>query len=355
MHIKDSIKSVSWRKAKRMPWRLESAQSVVLDGNVYVGSGKTVIVYHTEQDEWHQLPNPPQKDFSMAVLNDKLVLVGGMDIHGIFVQRILDKLTVWDQANGNWTHPFPNMPAARYNVSSAGYKGYLILAGGRERLPEDSNLVTSQVEVPSLSVVEILDTSNSQWYRGDPLPFECHAMQSSVIGDTLYMVGGRNRFDYFKAVVWTHLPDLIAKTSRSSCESGGASNKSYCWSMLPPCPYFASSLPFYSCVNILNTIGNAEDTTYSNGGTNRAPLLALGGLSGLQLLMFGELDTTGIVKDVNAYNPRTNRWNKVGELPEACVGCSCSLLPSGELFVAGGGQFKSSLNSVYCGKFEYNV
>jgi hypothetical protein len=46
-------------------------------------------------------------------------------------------------------------------VSSVGYKGYLIVAGGRERIPEDCSLISHQIEVPSLSTVEILDLATS--------------------------------------------------------------------------------------------------------------------------------------------------------------------------------------------------
>ena len=170
-----------------MPKRLESAQSVVLNGNVYVGSERTLLSYSIENDEWSELPKPPQREFSMAVLNDKLVLVGGFDVSGIFSQDISDKITVWDPDTGTctWTHPFPHMPAARYETTSTGYKGYLIIAGGRQHIPEDSNLVTSQVEVPSLSTVEIFNSATSKWYSADPLPFECRAMPVSYTHLTL--------------------------------------------------------------------------------------------------------------------------------------------------------------------------
>ena len=346
----DTIKSITWRKAKRMPKRLESAQSVVLSGNVYIGSEKTVLLYSLEHDEWSELPKPPQKYFSMAVLNNKLVLVGGLEIHGMFTENVSDKVTVWNSDKRKWTHPFPNMPLACYNVSSASYKGYLILTGGRQLMPQETSLVTSDVEVPSLSVVEIFNSSNLKWYKGDPLPLECHAMQSSVIGDTLYVIGGQNRFDHIKAVLWTHLPDLIASAHQVSPESASAvDKKTYSWNVLPPCPSFASSIPFCGFGSTAD-----ENTAGSSCGVN-VPLLVLGGLTGFQLSLLGDLDASRVVKDINAYSPHANEWIKVGELPEACVGCSCSLLPTGELFVAGGGRFRSPLNSAYYGKLEYNV
>ena len=333
-----------------MPKRLESATSVFVEGSVYVGSDRMVLCYSIERDEWSELTRPPTKDFSMAALNNRLVLVGGVSIfmYGMFTQNISDKLAVLDVDKKKWTHPFPNIPVARCSVCSAGYKGHLIVAGGRKHMPEDGNLITSQIEVPSCSTVDVFDSAALKWHSGDPLPFECHAMQASVIGDNLYIVGGQNRFDLTKAVIWASLPNLIANASYQDQPLPATSvvmnmGKSYCWNVLPPCPDFASSIPF--CPSNLTTTEDGKDS----GNTRTVPLLALGGLPGLQLSMLGELDTSGIISDVNAYSDGDNRWIKVGELPEACVGCACSLLPSGELFVAGGGRFRSPLNSVYLG------
>ena len=333
-----------------MPRRLECAQSVVLHGSVFVGSERNILTYSLEHDQWNELPRPPQKDFSMAVLNNKLVLVGGLEVSGLFSQDISNKISVWDPDTRKWTHPYPCIPTARYDVSSIGYKGYLILAGGREHLPEDPSLVTSQIEVPSLSTVEILDSATCTWYGGDPLPFECHAMQPSVIGDTLYMLGGRNRFDFTKAVIWASLPNLISK----ACQTSVATNTAftYSWNVLPPCPHFASSIPYYS-----SNHGNGntnEDHSHGDVTTDssRVPLLAVGGHMGLQLSMLGELDIVGLANDIHAYNHASGQWVRVGDLPEACTGCSCSVLPSGELFVAGSGRFRSPLNSAYIGRLQ---
>ena len=43
-----------------------------------------------------------------------------------------------------------------------------------------------------------------------------------------------------------------------------------------------------------------------------------------------------ISKDIHLYLPESKKWTKVGDLPTARSLCSCILLPSGELLVAGG-------------------
>jgi hypothetical protein len=360
MHSQDVIHSITWRGVRKMPKRLECAQSVVLHGSVYVGSERTIFQYSIDEDQWRELPcRPPQKDFSMTVFNDNLVLVGGLEVSGIFSQYyVSNKLSVWDQNSKKWTHPYPCIPAARYAVSSVGYKSYLIIAGGRERVPEDSSLISHQIEVPSLSTVEILDSATSTWYSGDPLPFECHAMQTSVFGDTLYLLGGRNRFDFVKSVVWASLPRLISKACQPSptCTLAATTSNTtpYCWHVLPPCPYFTSSAPYYSSNR---GDGNTHvDHNYGDNATNtctNVPLLAIGGHTGLQVSLLGECDTARISREIHAHSHVTGGWVRIeGDLPEACVGCSCCVLPSGQLFVAGGGRFASPLTSAYIGTFQ---
>ena len=348
-----------------MPKRLECAQSVVLQGSVYVaGSERTIFQYSIDQDQWHELPcRPPQKHFSMTVLNDNLILVGGFEVSGIFSQDVSNKISIWDPNSRKWIHPYPCIPAARYAVSSVGYKGYLVVAGGRQHVPEDPSLISHQIEVPSLSTVEILDSATSTWYSGNPLPFECHAMQASVIGDTLYLLGGRNRFDFMKSVVWTSLPSLISKACQPSPTSTSHTTPRapYCWNVLPLCPYFTSSIPYYAMASNHGDGNTHDHHNHGNTATNtctmdstNVPLLAIGGHTGLQLSLLGEYDRARVSREIHAYSHVTGGWIKIegDELPEACVGCSCCVLPSGELFVAGGGRFESPLNSAYIGTFQ---
>ena len=347
--VQDAVRSISWRAVKRMPKRLECAQSVFLHGRVYVGSERTILQYSIDHNQWSELPRPPQKDFTMAVLSGKLVLVGGFEASGIFSQDVSNKISVWDHGARKWIHPYPCIPTARYAVSSVSYKSCLIVAGGRESVPIDASLVSHQIEVPSLSNVDILDSATSTWYSGDPLPFECHAMHASVIGDTLYLLGGRNRFDFTKAVIWASLPSLISKCSPTPMATA-SSTTSYCWNVLPPCPHFASSVPYYTGNHGNGNTSDDHNHGDATTGTTNVPLLAIGGHTGMQLSLLGDLETARLSKEIHAYSHVTGRWARIdGELPEVCVGCSCCVLPSGALFVAGGGRFTSPLNSAYIG------
>jgi len=54
------------------------------------------------------------------------------------------------------------------------------------------------------------------------------------------------------------------------------------------------------------------------------------------LLAVGGKNDSKNSKDIYIYHPSSNNWSKVGELPTARSGCSCTMLPSGEILVTGG-------------------
>ena len=58
------------------------------------------------------------------------------------------------------------------------------------------------------------------------------------------------------------------------------------------------------------------------------------------LLAVGGLDVTQrcAMKSIHLYQSDTNNWVKVGELPTERWQCACTVLPIGELFVAGNGD-----------------
>ena len=49
---------------------------------------------------------------------------------------------------------------------------------------------------------------------------------------------------------------------------------------------------------------------------------------------------------IYAYQPATNDWKKVGDLPFPRSYCSCTLLPSGEILVIGGRYSKGYTSRV---------
>ena len=242
-----------------------------------------MIVYDPQHDSYDTLPPYTYKWFSMAVENNQLVLVGGDDIR---TGEKTNQLGVW---NEQWTHPLPLMTTARSAASVIAHNNrWLVVMGG---YGDDGGV---------LSCVEILDMSKSkQWYRATPLPHPCYYVFPVTMGNMCNLLGGfTTGVAPSKKVLSVCLDSLITQAV-SQPAGASALPTSSPWQALPDTPlYYSTALSF-------------------NGA-----LLAVGGGWGS--------------KDLYHYQPSSKRWIKAGELPTERWACTCTVLPSGEVFVAGG-------------------
>ena len=147
-----------------------------------------------------------------------------------------------------------------------------------------------------LSHVEILDTSeSSQWYHAAQLPHPCYAVLPVTIGNVCYLLGGFSARGASKIVLSVCLDSLI---TQAVSQPAGAS--------APP-----TSSPWQA---LFDTPRSLSTALAFNGA-----LLAVGGGN-----------------DIYHYQPSSKRWIKAGKLPSGRWQCTCTVLPSGEVFVAGG-------------------
>ena len=228
---------------------------------------------------WRTLPRYRHKYFAMAVLKDQLTLVGGWEV---FMTKVTDRISVWDSQQ--WTHPYPPMPTPRYSPVVATYINWLVVAGGNNG---------SSV----LSTVEIMDTTNKQWFTATPLPVGCYDMTSAVVGDEWYFMGGYSGLAGSKQVLHVSLPAITSQTVSQHPINPAQ------WHTLPDTPL-----------------------EYSAALALHGSLLAVGGWH----------DRQHRSSAIHLYQPGSRQWVKVGDLPTARSHCSCTLLSSGEILVVGG-------------------
>ena len=247
---------------------------------------QTVIVYDPQKDSYDTLPPYTYKYFSIAVLNNQLVVVGGEDVR---TNKQTNQLGVWNEQSKSWTHPLPPMTTACSSPSVATHNNrWLVVMGGIG-------------DGTSLSQVEILDTTGSgQWYQAAPLPQQCDSVSTATIGNMCYLLGGFSAVGPPNKVFGVQLNDLI---SQAVSQPAGRRDRS----ILSPVPWMR--LP---------------DTPLTNSTalTVNGALLAVGGRLG---------NTT-----IYHYQPSSKSWIKAGELPVGRSCCCCTVIPSGEVLVAGG-------------------
>ena len=195
----------TWRRGSDMPFQTgDYVQSAVVQGKLYVGGGFAgpgsdnnymVMVYDISSREWATLPPYIADAFAMTMINHHLVLVGGDERNN---KGSTKKLGVWKADHNAWTHPYPEMPTARYSCSAVVYKDWLIVAGG-------------YVGRRYSSCVEVLNTDSKQWYAGPPTPTPWSSMKTAVVGDMAYFMGGnKDPFQETSIVYCACVPTLIS-------------------------------------------------------------------------------------------------------------------------------------------------
>ena len=267
-------------------------QVVVFNGKAYIGGGvastdrkrQTVIVYDPQKDSYDTLPPYTCKWFSIAGVNNQLVVVGGEDVR---TNKPTNQLGVWNEECNSWTHPLPPMTTAWQSPSVVTHNNrWLVVTGGYGDETYPLRL-------------EILDTTGSgQWYQAAPLPQPCYRISTATIGNMCYLLGGFSIGGIpSKKVFIVQLDDLI---SQAVSEPAGAK------ALATPSPWM--TLP---------------DTPLSH-----STALAINGA----LLAVGGCGSTAIYH----YQPSSRSWIKAGELPTKRSQCCCTVLSSGEVLVACG-------------------
>ena len=246
-------------------------QPVALNGKLYVNGvsrvTETVLEYTPGLDEWTELPPPPVDYFTIATIRGKLLVVGGMDKSTSKKTNTI--ILMFHEHFQQWLQTHPAMPTALTYPAVIGYQDHLIIAGGYNS------------ENNRLPDVNILATSN-KWKTAQPLP-STDDYHTVLIEDKLYLVG-----QDLKTVLRAHVPTLISGV------------KSGVWEALPNAPSYSSS-PV--------TIGN---TLLTVGGSDKP---------------WGGSPTSSI----QMYNPTTNQWTRVGDLPQPAEDPCCIIMNS-ELF-----------------------
>ncbi len=271
-------------------------QSVQINDTVYAGGGGTdrhvytVMAYNTQSCLWHTLPPYSTRLFAVTTINNKLVVVGGINRDN----SDSSELGEWQPDSNQWTHPFPPMSTPCWWPSATSYKHWLVVAGGCH---EDCLRAS----------VKVLDVSNMQWSTGQATPTPWRMMKSTTIADTWYLMGGECK-SLFESSPDVYSVSLEALVSHSSSDSSNKWNK----------------LPSLNCT---------ESCPLNIGGS----LLAVGGW---------DMKSRKPVSTIQRYVPETNTWVLAGQVPHAVYNCTC-IMTSDKIHVMGGDDGNSELKTLF--------
>jgi hypothetical protein len=304
-----------WEKQNDLLHGVRAENSCIINGKVYINtSGSNILEYTPETDTWVELP-ALTTHHGMLSLNEKLTLVGGMRKESTDTCHLCS-IRVWDSNSKQWTEPYLPMTMGRRDLGCASYKHYLIVAGGER-----------EGKLQSTTSVEILDTESGQWFKAPPMMYNGQNIQSIIIGQSLFVfVTCRGFATASKSLLRVSLPTLISHAQQ------GKNHDTSIWEKMPDVPLYEATL--FSIGNMLLTAGG------NPSGTVGAVFSML------------HIKKDNASPDIHLFNPHTNQWLKIGELPEPAMFCACCVLPSGKLLVAGGEcvsslRYSGILSTVY--------
>ena len=272
--------TVNWRDGGKAPLKMSRGVAVV-DGNVayFMNWSGEVCSYNLSSRKWSNLLKCPYQYSSLAVINGRVTTIGGRDDFSrknAYTNRLLSL--------PGYKEVFPPMPTKRRSTTAVTSKEHLIVAGGATGILGADRIIT----------VEVMDTKTLVWSILASLPHPHSFASGMICGDQLYMLGGLDDKGAIKSMLTCSLTELLQSSSSSS---------SSIWHRVADAPAYGST-----CAAV-----NGE-------------LLAVGGCD-------KDLKPTSAV---HQYNPTTNSWDLISNMPTARYRNLVAVLPTSEMLVVGG-------------------
>ena len=263
---------LTWETRRDAPCWMERGAAAAHGSVGYFSSlhGHDVFAYDSEKDDWSKLPECPQRDFGLAVINNLLTAVGG-EPTGLFSGDFTNRLVSFN--GSKWVTIFPPMPTKRYDPAVISAQNYLIAAGGRG---------WRVAEAEALSTVEVMNIATREWYTAASLPEPVYHMSATVCRGRLYLLGGVKNVNSTHAVFTCTLDSLLHSCHPPS-QTPPHTNEAGVWQRIADVPMI-----------------------YSTCTTLNGRVLAVGGWDSA---------------DVYMYNADSDSWPLVGHMSTARSKC----------------------------------
>ena len=300
-----------WRNGVNAPCQM-CGEVTAVDGSraYFQPGGHEVFAYSFAAKKWSELPECPNCDFSLAVVNGLLTAIGGEMPNCGGVTNSLLSFT-----DNKWTEVFPPMPTKRWLTAAVCSGRSLVVAGGIGE------------ERKSLSTVEVMDTKTLQWSTARSLPHQASQANATLCGDQVYMLGGFYQTGKQSKSVFTCSLTALLQSCQPHSLGGRLKNLS-----------FASGPKDLSRSEVWHQLA---DTRYT--------LSACASLHGQLLAVGGWVSDVKKTAAIHMYNPTTNSWEVISHMVTPRHGCLVAVLPHNELMVVGGSTPDGVTDSVEIG------
>ncbi len=172
-----------WRRAAPLPRGLNHVGAAGYRGKIYTFGGFSAQndaavadanVYDPGKNTWSPIPPLPHPlgSVSVAVLGDRIHLVGGRDAHSVGTHL------VYDPATNRYALRAP-LPVGRDHMGLVAFDGKLYAIGGRVDTPAHNAAYT-----------DIYDPRDNSWTQGAPMPTARSGMAVATDGGKIFALGG---------------------------------------------------------------------------------------------------------------------------------------------------------------------
>jgi len=274
--------------------------AVFLNGKIYIGGGERrlqhplyqINIYDADNDSWSSPVTTQHCYFAMTSLNNCLIIAGGVNQRGVPTDQIF-------MLNNDLLNEYTKMKRPRGWATAVGYQKMLLIIGGK-------------VGLKVFGSTELFNSETGQWYDCEDLPQPHYWIQSVVVDNTVYLLGG---FD----------EDCSCSQSVFSSRLDSLLNQKLKWNTEKPTPWNRSAPAAIFGKHIL-TFGGVKVS-----------------------ILRGYLCTT----DVYMLNMASHNWEVVGHVPSTRDGPSAVSIADDKIIVLGGVDHNSDkskyTNTVWIG------
>lgn len=272
----------------------------------------------------------PEANSEMAVaeVNGKIYVLGGYPQSRVTMPTVI----VYDIATNSWDYSEP-LPFAVHHPVAVGVGGKLYSLGG-------------QTDDGDTNRVIVFDPSNpGPWSDLAPMPTARGGGAAAVIDDRIYVAGGRppagNAFEVYDVGddAWTVLPDLpdAAHPDRNHLAAAAIGGKIY----VAGGRYGGGSFvdPMTAQLDVFDPATGewspAAPMPRPRGGVNGVAALGCFFVWGGEGADIGE--PNDVFPDHDVYDPRTNGWTRLADLPTPIHGVTGAVFYDGLIYMPGGG------------------
>jgi N-acetylneuraminic acid mutarotase len=262
----------------------------------------------------------PLSEMAFAELNGKLYLLGGYPATRITARTV----QVYDIASDRWELG-PQLPQPNNHGMAASVNGKIYLIGGQTTADDPSYVDT----------VYELDPASGTWVAKARMPTARSSGVAVVHNGKIYVAGGRpprgNDFAVYDPVTdsWQVLPDL--PTQRNHFTGAAISGKIH----------FVGGRQGQGLSPLVTTAHEVFDPQTQTWTTEAPMLRARSGMNGVMARgcfhVWGGEEQAGMFPDHDYYDPRTNEWIRLRDMPIPIHGVYGSAFVDGVIWISGGG------------------